>query len=105
MTEPAFATPAPVTPPQFPLIASQVPAMFANHLMVGTDGNTVTVTFSQAVPIAPPGPSGEMQKFQNVPAIALPVAKVVFVPQMVPQIIETLQALLRQLDEQKSHSQ
>ena len=76
--------------------------MFANHIMLGTDGNAVFITFSQATPVVAPAASGEMQKLQNVPMIAMPVAKVVLMPKMLPQLIENLQTLSHQIEQQQS---
>jgi hypothetical protein len=103
MTEPAVATPA-VSSPQIIQIGAQAPGMFANHIMVATDGNMVFLTFSQATPMVSPTAqqvSGGMQKIQNVPMIASPVAKVVLVPKMVSQLIQSLQDLSRQIEQQQ----
>ena len=107
MTEPASSTQAPAAPAQFISVpfAQQAPCMFANHIAVLTDENVVYMTFSQATPIVPPAEpaaSGEMQKFQNVPMIALPVARIVFVPKMLPSLIENLQKMAQHLEQQQS---
>jgi hypothetical protein len=108
MTEPAVAAPAAVTPPQInQMVGAQAPGVFANHITLTTDGNVVFVTFSQAAPLvqqASQQVSGEMQKFQNVPMIASPVAKIVLVPKMVPQLIQSLQEINRQLEQQQRSS-
>ena len=73
--------------------------------MVATDGNVVFLTFSQASPLVSPTAQqvgGEMQKLQNVPMIASPVAKIVLVPKIVPQLIQGLQDLSRQIEQQQS---
>jgi hypothetical protein len=101
MTEPTVAKPA-VAPPQFVQFPGQAPGMYANHIMVGSDGNVVFLTFSQATPLGQPNQaSGEMQKFQNMPMIASPVAKIVLVPNLVPQLIKGLQDISHQLEQQQ----
>lgn len=106
MTEPAHPAQSVVAPPQvIQMMGTQAPGVFANHIMVATDGNVVFLTFSQAGPLVAPTAqqmSGEMQKFQNMPMIASPVAKIVLVPKMVSQLIQGLQDLSRQLEQQQS---
>jgi len=101
MTEPTVAKPT-VAPPQFMQFPGQPPGMYANHIMVGSDGNVVFLTFSQATPVGQPTlASGEIQKFQNMPMVASPVAKVLLMPNIVSQLIEGLQNVSRQLEQQK----
>ena len=105
MTESANPSQPVVVPPQFiQMLGGQAPGVFANHITVATDGNVVFLTFSQATPLVSHAQqvSGEMQKLQNLPMIASPVAKIVLVPKMAPQLIQALQDMSRQLEQQQS---